>query len=181
MKSNEDVNQEKLECDNAASLQKVESDKAGSGEKLESGSGKITKEESFSEGEDVEVSSDEDGFKGAWFAATVVESVGKDRYIIQYKTLRTEDDTDFLKEEIDTLHIRPCPPEVPVADQFKKLDEVDALHNDGWWVGVISSVLPDSNYQVYFKSSKEELVFNHSELRLHQDWINGKWIAPSQV
>ncbi|XVF41747.1 hypothetical protein PTKIN_Ptkin01aG0305000 [Pterospermum kingtungense] len=180
VESNKAFIQEKLECDNnAASKEKLESDKAGTGEKLESG--KITKEGSFSEGEDVEVCSDDDGFKGAWFSATIVKAVGKGRYLIQYKSLRTEDDTDFLKEEIDTLHIRPCPPEIFVADQFKKCDEVDALYNDGWWVGVVSSVLSDSKYQVYFRTSKEELMFNHSELRLHQDWIDAKWIAASQV
>ncbi|XWS57412.1 hypothetical protein CRYUN_Cryun09bG0172000 [Craigia yunnanensis] len=179
MESNKAATQVKLESDNAAKEEKLESDKAGNGEKLESG--KITTEVKFSEGAHVEVSSDEDGFEGAWFAATIVKALGKDRYLIQYKSLRTEDDTDFLKEEFDILHIRPCPPEIVVADQFKKLDEVDALYNDGWWVGVISKVLSDSKYQVYFRNTEEEMKFDHSELRLHQDWIDGKWIAASQA
>ncbi|XWS58077.1 hypothetical protein CRYUN_Cryun08bG0004100 [Craigia yunnanensis] len=179
MEFNKAVTLEKLECDNAASQEKLGSDKAGSGEKLESG--KITTDEKFIEGARVEVSSDEDGFIGAWFAATIVKAVGKDRYLIQYESLRTEDDTDFLKEEFDTLHIRPCPLEIVVADQFKKLDEVDALYNDGWWVGVISKVLSDSKYVIYFKTTDEEMKFKHSELRLHQDWIDGIWVAASQA
>lgn len=178
VESGKAVTQEKLKCDNAV-CEKLESDKAESEEKLESG--KITAEQKFIKGAHVEVTSDEDGFEGAWFAATIVKAVGKDRYLVQYKSLRTEDDTDFLKEEFDTLHIRPCPPEIVVADRFKKLDEVDALYNDGWWVGVISKVLTDSKYQVYFKNTKEVMKFNHSELRIHQDWIDGKWVAASQA
>ncbi|XP_022719547.1 DUF724 domain-containing protein 3-like isoform X2 [Durio zibethinus] len=178
LKSNKIVTQEKLGCDNGTSKEKLKSDKAGSGEKLESGK---TTDKKFNEGEHVEVTSDEDGFEGAWFAATIVKAVGKDRYLIQYESLRTEDDTDFLKEEFDILHIRPYPPEVVVADRFKKLDEVDALYNDGWWVGVISKVLSDSKYEVYFKNTKEKMKFNDSELRLHQDWIDGKWVAASQA
>ncbi|XVE89539.1 hypothetical protein DITRI_Ditri20bG0004200 [Diplodiscus trichospermus] len=178
MESKKAVTQEKLDCDNAASKEKLQSDKAENGEKMESG--KMT-EEKFREGAHVEVCSDEDGFEGAWFGAAIVKPVGKDRYLIQYKSLRTEDDTDFLKEEFDTLHIRPCPPEIVVADRFKKLDEVDALYNDGWWVGVISKVLSDSKYQVYFRTTNEEMKFNHTDLRLHQDWIDGKWVAASQA
>lgn len=134
----------------------------------------------FSVGTLVEVSSDEEGFVGAWFAATVVEPKGKDKFIVQYQSLRTDDDSDFLKEEIDILHIRPHPP-VHVCHHFGLLHEVDAFYNDGWWVGVISKVLSNSRYVVYFRNSNEELEFPHSELRLHQDWINGKWVIPSKV
>ena len=134
----------------------------------------------FTKGTLVEVSSDEEGFHGSWFAATVVESVGKGKYLIEYKCLRTEDDSAFLREEVDNMHIRPHPPENAV-DRFKQLDEVDAMYNDGWWVGVISKVQNGSRYIVYFKETCEELQFQHSELRLHQDWIDGKWVTPSRV
>ncbi|KAM5560981.1 protein AGENET DOMAIN (AGD)-CONTAINING P1-like [Rosa sericea] len=135
--------------------------------------------EIFTKGALVEVSSDEEGFHGSWFAATVVKSVGKDKFLIEYKCLRTEDDSAFLREEVDNMHIRPHPPE-NVVDRFKQLDEVDALYNDGWWVGVISKVLRGSKYIVYFKETCEELEYQHSELRLHQDWIDGKWVIPSR-
>ncbi|TKY52328.1 magnesium transporter MRS2-F [Spatholobus suberectus] len=137
------------------------------------------KEEEFRVGTVVEVSSDEDGFSGAWFAAAVVEAKGKDKFVVEYQSL-LDDDSQLLKEEIDVLHIRPHPPDASVAGQFRLLDEVDALYNDGWWVGVISKVLADSRYIVYFRSSNEELEFQHSQLRLHQDWIDGKWVMPSK-
>jgi len=139
------------------------------------------KDVKFSKGMLVEVSSDEDGFKGAWFAASIVEPVGKDKYLVEYKSLRTEDDSGFLREEVNTMHIRPPPPQTVVVDHFKKLEEVDALYNDVWWVGVVSKVNTFPKYVVYFKDTGEELEFKHSDLRPHQDWINGKWVAPSHV
>lgn len=141
----------------------------------------VMTEEPFSKGTLVEVSSDEDGFQGAWFAATIVEPAGKDKYLVEYQSLRTEDDKEFLKEEIDIMHIRPSPPDACVVDRFSRLDEVDALYNDGWWVGTISKVLSNSRYIVYFKSTDEEIQFEHSELRVHQDWIDGKWVVASRV
>ncbi|KAJ0078919.1 hypothetical protein Patl1_22448 [Pistacia atlantica] len=153
-------------------LQKVSTES-----KTEDEHDKAVTEVKFDKGALVEVSSDEDGFDGAWFAATVIEPVGKDKYLIEYQSLRTEDDTEFLREEVDILHIRPSPPDTVVVDSFNRLDEVDALYNDGWWVGVISKVLTNSKYIVYFKNTLEEMQFGHSELRLHQEWIDGKWIV----
>ncbi|KAK7278032.1 hypothetical protein RJT34_23054 [Clitoria ternatea] len=139
------------------------------------------KEDEIGIGKWVEVSSDEDGFGGAWFSATVVEVMGNGKFLVEYKNLLADDDSHLLREEVDALHIRPYPSDIYVADRFRLLDEVDALYNDGWWVGVISKVLPDSKYIVYFRSSNEELEFEHKQLRLHQDWISGKWIMPSKV
>ncbi|KAK9293046.1 hypothetical protein L1049_021030 [Liquidambar formosana] len=143
--------------------------------------GKAMAKEKFSKGTLVEVSSDEEGFQGAWFAATIVKAVGKDKFLIEYQSLRTDDDTEFLREEIDTLHIRPYPPETVMIDRFNLLDEVDALYNDGWWVGVISKVLVGSRYIVYFRTTSEEMEFSHSDLRPHHEWIDSKWVQGSRV
>lgn len=141
----------------------------------------VTEAEGFSVGTPVEVSSDEDGFQGAWFSATVVQVVGKGKFLVEYQNLLADDDTQLLREEVDTLHIRPHPPQTSVIGQFSLLEEVDVLHNDGWWVGVVSKVLDNSRYGVYFRSSNEELECQHSQLRQHQDWIDGKWITPSKA
>lgn len=110
-----------------------------------------------------------------------MEPVGKDKFLVEYQNLRTDDDKHFLREEIDTLHIRPTPPENLMVGRFNLLEEVDSFYNDGWWVGVISRVLSGSKYIVYFRGTNEELEFHHSELRLHQEWIDGKWVMASQV
>lgn len=134
----------------------------------------------FKEGALVEVCSDEDGFKGAWFCATLVEPKAERKFVVEYESL-LDDDSKLLREEVSMLQIRPRPPKTDDVDQFKFLDEVDAYYNDGWWVGVVSKVPGDSKYIVYFRNSNEELEFQHSQLRLHQDWVDNKWLMASKV
>ncbi|KAJ0979967.1 hypothetical protein J5N97_015441 [Dioscorea zingiberensis] len=136
---------------------------------------RMTKTE-FREGRLVEVSSDEEGFCGAWFTATIIQLIGKKKFLVEYKDLKTDDETEFLKERVDSLHIRPTPPAIPVPEKFNLLEEIDAFHNDGWWEGVISKVLGGSKYIVYFRHFNEELEFGHEDLRLHYDWIDGRWL-----
>ncbi|RYQ89824.1 hypothetical protein Ahy_B09g096273 isoform C [Arachis hypogaea] len=143
-------------------------------------SDETAEEFNFCEGMLVEVSNDEEGFQGAWFSATVVEVIGDDRFLIEYKTL-LDDNSNLLREEADKWHIRPPPPATSENIKFSYLEEVDAMYNDGWWVGVISKVLGDSKYVVYFRSSNEEIEFPNSQLRPHLDWIGGKWVLASEV
>ncbi|MED6222422.1 hypothetical protein PIB30_064306 [Stylosanthes scabra] len=138
------------------------------------------KESTFSPGMLVEVSNDEEGFQGAWFSATVIEVIGEDRFLIEYKTL-VDDDSKLLREEADIWHIRPPPPATSGNAEFSYLEEVDAMHNDGWWVGVIAKVLGDSKYVVYFRNTDEEIEFPNSQLRPHLDWIGGKWVMASKA
>ncbi|KAK7269709.1 hypothetical protein RIF29_22443 [Crotalaria pallida] len=133
----------------------------------------------FSVGTPVEVSSDEEGFQGAWFSATVVRVIGQGKFLIEYQSLLVDDESQLLREEVDTQHIRPQPPQIDTIGQFNHLEEVDVLHNDGWWVGMVSKVLDNSRYVVFFENSNEELEFRHSELRKHQEWIDGKWTMAS--
>ncbi|XP_052194273.1 protein AGENET DOMAIN (AGD)-CONTAINING P1 isoform X2 [Diospyros lotus] len=137
--------------------------------------------DNFSKGMLVEVSSDDDGFQGAWFAGTIIEQLMEDKFLIEYKSLRNDDDTEFLREEVDNQHIRPYPPDTLVVDHFNLHEEVDALYNDGWWVGVICKVLKGGRYKVYFRGTNEVLEFKHSDLRPHKDWIGGKWVTASKV
>ncbi|KAA3457709.1 DUF724 domain-containing protein 3-like [Gossypium australe] len=139
----------------------------------------VQREQEYNEGDLVEVRNDEDGSNRSWFAAVIVKPVGNERHLVQYMTLETEDNTDFLEKEVDTSHIRPRPPDIVVPDQFVMLDQVDAFYKGGWWKGVIIKVLSDdSKYHVYL-ATREEMEFKHDELRLHQDWIDGKWTKPS--
>lgn len=138
-------------------------------------------DQNYKKGTMVEVSSDEDGFHGAWFSAKIVKEILKGKYLVEYQNLRNNDDTEFLLEEIDTLHIRPCPPNTKASIGFKFLEEVDALYNDGWWIGVVSKILGNSRFSVYFRDTNEELEFHSSDLRPHREWIDGKWVIASQV
>uniref|UniRef100_A0A7N0TEF5 Agenet domain-containing protein n=1 Tax=Kalanchoe fedtschenkoi TaxID=63787 RepID=A0A7N0TEF5_KALFE len=134
--------------------------------------------ENFVKGLVVEVKSDEDGFQGAWYSATIIKVLSKDKFLVEYKYLKTEDDSEFCKEEVDILHIRPAPPEIIKVDSYSMYEEVDALYNDGWWAGVISKVYTGSRYLVFFRGTNEELEFDHADLRVHQEWIDGQWIVP---
>ncbi|KAE9618914.1 putative Agenet-like domain-containing protein [Lupinus albus] len=138
-------------------------------------------EERFSVGTLVEVSSDKEGFQGAWFCATIVQVIGKRKFLVEYQSLLADDDSQLLREEVNTQHIRPHPPQTVVDGHFSLLEEVDVFHNYGWWVGMVSKVLDNSGYVVYFRNNSEELEFQHSQLRKHQDWIGGKWIMASKV
>lgn len=131
---------------------------------------------SFENGTVVEVSSDEEGYEGAWYTAKIIDHIGSDKFLVEYEHLVTDDGTELLREETCASYIRPCPPRLPPVAQFKVLQQVDTLYNDGWWKGTISKVLSGSKYVVYFSSTNEELEFKHSNLRPHQDWINGRWI-----
>ncbi|KAJ9556262.1 hypothetical protein OSB04_010876 [Centaurea solstitialis] len=139
---------------------------------------KLPNKDKLTKGSVVEVCSDEDGFQGAWFAATITEQLPTGNFLVKYKSLRNDEDTEFLTETVDINHIRPKPSD-EVVDGFHLLEEVDALYNDGWWVGVISKVLARQRYKVYFRGTSEEMVFKQSDLRRHLDWILGKWVSSS--
>ncbi|KNA18632.1 hypothetical protein SOVF_068990 [Spinacia oleracea] len=136
---------------------------------------------SFGKGEVVEVRSDEPGYEGSWYSAVVVSSTRKGRFLVKYLTLKSEDGRNSLREEVDAQNIRPCPPKIEADGCYFLLEKVDAWHNDGWWTGVISKLLVDSKYMVYFETTKEDLEFDRINLRTHQEWINGKWITANKV
>lgn len=72
--------------------------------------------------------------------------------------------------------VRPQPPR-KVKRDFKVGDKVDAYHDDGWWVGVVTEHLGNERFTVFFESSKEKIDFFEEELRLHFKWVDGKWIS----
>ena len=131
----------------------------------------------FSIGTIVEVSSDEEGFKGSWFSAKVIEHVDEDKYLVEYRDLREENGIEPLKEEADFLHIRPPPPTDEDVD-FAVGDKIDAFYNDAWWVGDVIESMKDGIVGVCFRYTGEKMRFGRHGLRLHRDWINGTWQLP---
>ncbi|ERN05810.1 hypothetical protein AMTR_s00006p00258650 [Amborella trichopoda] len=133
-------------------------------------------------GSRVEVSSDEDGFKGAWFTATVTKMVGKTRIMVEYDNLVSDDENGPLVETLEIVNVRPLPPVPDTPHAFSLYEEVDAFYNDGWWVGVISKVVAEdgSKYAVYFRNTREEMIFEFNQMRVHQDFIDGHWVMASQ-
>ncbi|CAN6569881.1 unnamed protein product [Malus baccata var. baccata] len=140
----------------------------------------------FGVGSEVEVRTDEEGFKGALFRATIVTSPTnsaskkRKRALVEYKNLVTEDGSKQLKEYVDSEHLRPTPPQL--ADRnFEEGDVVDADYRDGWWTGVVGKVFENnSKYSVVFDNPPDLIEFQKDRLRLHQDWVNGEWVRPNK-
>ncbi|PIA47389.1 hypothetical protein AQUCO_01400214v1 [Aquilegia coerulea] len=131
----------------------------------------------FSKGDAVEVNSKQEGFVGSYYEATVLMPYEKNKYVVQYKTLITDDEKYWLKEVVDASEIRPTPPPKVMVSGFNHHDFVDVYDNDGWWVGRITGRSP-THYSVYFDSTSEELSYPVSKVRVHQEWINGRWFTP---
>ncbi|KAK2662969.1 hypothetical protein Ddye_001543 [Dipteronia dyeriana] len=63
--------------------------------------------------------------------------------------------------------------------KFQVNDVVDGYYNDGWWVGVVCNVWGDSKaYTVVFDDPLDLIKFSSSLVRVHLDWVDGKWVQP---
>lgn len=140
----------------------------------------------FTVGSEIEVSIDEEGFKGALFKATILKlpttfsPSKKKKALVEYKTLVTEDGSTPLKEHVDVLSLRPLPPDTADKD-FEECDIVDAADKDGWWTGVVCKALEGGGYSVLFKNPMHVMDFQRNHLRLHQDWVDDKWLVPQKM
>ncbi|XP_050224232.1 DUF724 domain-containing protein 7-like isoform X4 [Mercurialis annua] len=152
----------------------------------------------FNKGDVVEVSSDDEGFRGAWYVATVLKPasasrnsssypIRKTRALVEYQNLLSDaDHSKPLTESIELSYIRPLPP-VPDDDQsYETHDVVDAFHRDGWWKGVVSKVFEgtessEKKYAVVFIDPLEQVEFLSKDLRFHFEWTNETWVkSPPQ-
>ncbi|KAL8143894.1 hypothetical protein V2J09_016926 [Rumex salicifolius] len=139
----------------------------------------------FAVGSDIEVTSDEEGFRGIWFPAKLLSLPSKKRrnkYFVEYKSLVSEEnESDPLTEFVDPSFLRPAlTTEEGDEGSFEVNDVVEAYHLDGWWIGVVVAVLGERIYRVFFNNPPEEVEYERSSLRLHKDWVDGKWILPEK-
>ncbi|KAK4835785.1 hypothetical protein QYF36_014530 [Acer negundo] len=146
----------------------------------------------FAKGKLVEVSSDEEGFTGAWFVAKVLDHPStsptppdKMKFLVEYESLLCQDGSKLLTETVDFKFLRPQPPPPSYDEQhkFQVNDLVDAFYNDGWWIGVVSEVFKKDEplqYSLLFKNPSHMVTFKPSELRLHLEWVGDKWVKPQK-
>ncbi|CAN0885311.1 DUF724 domain-containing protein 3 [Linum grandiflorum] len=139
----------------------------------------------FQHGDHVEVSSDEEGFAGAWFPATIVDcsdSKKTKKVVVRYVTLLHDDGRTPLTESVDPAFVRPIPPGDDVKCGFEVNDFVDAKDKDGWWSGVVGKVLQGGKrYRVIFDNPPDFVDCAEKDLRFHWDWIFGKWVRPKKL
>ncbi|OMP06315.1 hypothetical protein COLO4_08200 [Corchorus olitorius] len=136
-------------------------------------------------GSQVEISSNDKGFRGSWYTGTVIRRAAQssrnnpsaaNNYLIEYHELLTKAGKP-LRETIHAANLRPLAPR-ETSRKFKFAEEVDAFNHDGWWEGTITKELDNGNFHVYFMGSKEQLEFSEDQLRLHREWVNGSWVPP---
>ncbi|CAA0824926.1 agenet domain-containing protein [Striga hermonthica] len=145
----------------------------------------------FTKGAKVEASLDEEGFRGSWYTATVLRPPPKristtTRIPLLFDTLITKGDgeesaaAEPLRESVRLILVRPVPPRES-RRSFRVSEDVDAFHNDGWWEGVVVAVLGEDRYSIFFRSSREQIDFHESQLRLHREWVHGEWVPPLEA
>ncbi|CAN4099274.1 unnamed protein product [Withania somnifera] len=120
----------------------------------------------FQEGDEVEVVSKENGFRGSYYTATILSSIGASHY---------ESDTRTLLRSLD---VRPVPPDqneaVIAHGGFSVYNMVDVFANDGWWFGVIDRIIGE-DYYVYFPTTDDNIAYPVDVLRCHHEWVNDHW------
>lgn len=124
----------------------------------------------------VEVRINKGGFIGSWYVAKIIMAE-KSRALVEYQDLLDgKDGSRRLREVVDTLFLRPLPP-LETNASFGEYDVVDTFYRDGWCTGVIICI-KDSKYTVFF--SNNEIQVDRSDLRLHKEWVDGKWVRPGK-
>ena len=48
-------------------------------------------------------------------------------------------------------------------------------------MGVVTKILNNHEYIIYFLQTKEEMIFNHAKLCPHLKLIDNKWVEASKV
>lgn len=145
----------------------------------------------FPVGSLVEVKTDEEGFRGVFFVATVISSSPlskrkngrksfKKLQVEYHNLVASEDGSERLRECVDVSFVRPAPPPQEYFEGFGLNDSVDAFYKDGWWTGIIAQVLEGGRFIVTFPNPPDEIEFGLSELRVHWDWCNGSWFRPEK-
>lgn len=153
----------------------------GSGSRPQNPQANAKQSFTLNKGKSVEVGSDDAGFRGAWYSATIVDippksaSKSRKKVMVEYKAL-INDDSSPLVEYVDPALIRPLPPD-DSRRVFQVNDVVDAGYRDGWWTGVVRKVLEGSRYRVYFDNPPDVIDFDGKVLRSHWEWTNGNWVS----
>ncbi|XP_076939822.1 protein AGENET DOMAIN (AGD)-CONTAINING P1-like [Bidens hawaiensis] len=132
----------------------------------------------FKRGDPIEVVDMGSGFLGSFYDGTIISRVGKETYIVIFRTILEADQSGLLREFVKADKIRPKPADVLVSS-FDVGEKVDVFANDGWWVGRIISKVGESEYLVHFDSTNQDILYLFSDIRVHQDWdaANEVWVC----
>ncbi|CAF1936573.1 unnamed protein product [Brassica napus] len=121
-----------------------------------------------------------------WVRALVITEIhGGDRrnFLIKRCTIsqNSSDEAKGKHSIIDICKIRPSPPQDFCAE-YSLNDYVEVVVTHGWHKGRVTEILLENNYRVYFAATKEDAIFNYTEIMLSMEWLGGgSWIKAHEV
>ncbi|XP_062098429.1 DUF724 domain-containing protein 8-like [Humulus lupulus] len=103
--------------------------------------------------------------------------------LVKYKTTNKDYAEKVSVAQLEM--IRPQPPKMSEDDKdFELWEKVDAFCDLGCSVGEVTKILQHRKYgvavAVAFGVEKKEMKFDHTQLRYHLDWVDGKWVNKSR-
>ncbi|KAG7595670.1 Agenet-like domain [Arabidopsis suecica] len=133
---------------------------------------------------EVEIFSEEDGFRNAWYRAIL--EVTPTNPTSESKKLRFSSMTKSLNKEgssspptVEQRFIRPVPPEnLYNGVVFEEGTMVDADYKHRWRTGVVINKMEDDSYLVLFDCPPDIIQFETKHLRAHLDWTGSEWVQP---
>nr|VDD35163.1 unnamed protein product [Brassica oleracea] len=82
------------------------------------------------------------------------------------------DEAEGKHSIVDICKIRPSPPR-DLCAEYSLNDYVEVVVTHGWRKGRVMEILLENNYKVYFAATKEDAIFNYTEIRLSMEWLGG--------
>ncbi|XP_076896552.1 protein AGENET DOMAIN (AGD)-CONTAINING P1-like [Bidens hawaiensis] len=152
----------------------------------------------FKRGDPIEVFDMGPGFLGSFYDGNIISRVGKETYIVIFRTLLEADQSGLLRDSVKADKIRSKPADVLVSG-FDLGEKVDVFANDGWWAGrIISkkvfvsgfdlglflsfgriiSKIGETEYLVHFDSTNQDIIYPFTDICVHRDWdaANEVWL-----
>ncbi|KAH0859384.1 hypothetical protein HID58_087645, partial [Brassica napus] len=104
-----------------------------------------------------------------------VRSQGDDRrkFLIKTCTIsqNSSDEAEGKHLIVDICKIRPSPPR-DICAEYSLNDYVEVVVTHGWRKGRVTEILLENKYKVYFAATKEDAIFNYTEIRLSIEWLD---------
>ncbi|KAH0899191.1 hypothetical protein HID58_048759 [Brassica napus] len=122
-----------------------------------------------------------------WIRALVITEIrsqGDDRrkFLIKRCTI-SQNSSDLAEGKhliVDICKIRPSPPR-DLCAEYSLNDYVEVVVTHGWRKGRVTEILLENKYKVYFAATKEDAIFNYTEIRLSMEWLETKSLSIEEV
>jgi len=146
---------------------------------------KVLSQHMFRTGKLVEMTREKEKIWIRALVITEIRSQGDDRrkFLIKRCTIsqNSSDEAEGKHLIADICKIRPSPPR-DLCAEYSLNDYVEVVVTHGWRKGRVTEILLENKYKVYFAATKEDAVFNYTEIRLSMEWLGGgSWIRAHEV